>query len=221
MLTVQEIEFSDDEAEIEHKRSLKRKRGHRGLPEGRAGHRSNGRGENMSEANDSSRVDVSRNSNYRPLSRPVDLELRAEPHSVWGSTNTSEERTFGGHNRSQRDSDRGSIYGQQRAVQQAEPWISNTSPYPSQSVFSHPYQRQQYPSYDVPPFPHPTFSPSHLDGSFPPPASAPQLPPGAYVNPAFFNPPSEGGVQQQPHLATVIQQQMDILSNTWRRPPQQ
>jgi hypothetical protein len=37
MLTVQEKEFSDNEAGIEHKRSLKRKRGHRGLPEGSAG----------------------------------------------------------------------------------------------------------------------------------------------------------------------------------------
>jgi hypothetical protein len=175
----------------------------------------------MSEAKDSSPAAVSRNSNYRPLSRPMNLELRAEPPSDWGSKPTSEERMLGGHNSSWRDSDRGSAYRQQTAVQQTDPWNSNASAYPLQSPFSHPYQRQQYPSYDMPSFSHPTFPPNHLDGSFPPPASTPQLPPGAYVNPAFFNPPSEGGIQQQPHLATVIQQQMDILSKAQRRPPQQ
>jgi hypothetical protein len=75
----------------------------------------------VSEADHSSRVDVSRNSNDGPVSRRMNF---GAPPSLWGSTNTTEDPTFGGHNRSWRDSDRGSINGQQSAVQQAEP--SNT-----------------------------------------------------------------------------------------------
>lgn len=199
---------------------MKRKRGNRGVQEARGGSRSNGRGRGM-EAGGTTIGDQSRGSNYRPLSRPANLDLHvAEQPSSWGST-MGRGRNFDGQRRSQGNWDRNDSTRQRMPSERTEAWVPTPMEYPSSSGFGSPFQPQQYPSYDGPAFSHPPFVPGHSSGLVPPAGNSTHLPPGAYVNPAFFNSSNEGLPPHQQHLSQIIQHQMDILNNAQRGPPRQ
>lgn len=167
---------------MEHRRSLKRKRGQETERRNRPGQ----------DTHMNPPDDVNRGLSYRPLSRPT--MDRSTRDNVSARAVPEHPRNRGNFERAQRLSD----------VRSPALQLSSMNRFPLQPFTSYPAPNPQYPltSRTVE---------SYSDvGGYPP------LPPGAYVNPAFFNGSNEAHVPTSTNLPQDIQTQMDILNNLRR-----
>lgn len=202
------MEFSDDEAEIEYKRSLKRKRQQDAAQKG-------GRPENKDGASHPKRTPsggYAQGQSYRPLSRPTNLD---------GLPETTPSRTPSTSLPVERGRDRTPVrenYYQHQSRPDRAPYYptdySNPSPYNSQvpSIPGYGAPSQDFQMYERPLQSPPVYPSAPFNGDYSNRGHAPSLPAGAYVNPSFFNRPN------LPAQLPQEQQLMDILRNA-RHPP--
>lgn len=216
-----EREFSDDEAEAEHKRQ--RKYARQGQSGGKGG---GGGGGGRGAPSRPETEDL-----YTPLARPSNLaELMSGPPPNSGGGGNRER---GGHGRGRgrgrargqrpargrdnhdfRKRDREAPYQPRSDAQQQYPQ-QQYQPYPPQQQY--PQQQQQYPPQQYPqqqqqqwspPIP-PQFPPYQQQQNFyhsgPAPQFPPTLPQGAHVNPAFLPPPGRNDFTWTPPVPQVPQ----------------
>ncbi len=92
------------------------------------------------------------------------------------------------------------------------PNLSNSTLYNQGPSREQSFAQSRYYGYTEPTTAHRTFSPTEINSGIGS-SHYPPLPPGAYVNPAFFQP------TEPTNLPPDIQQQMEILYNLRRQPP--
>ena len=175
---------------MEHRRNLKRKRG-------KETDRRNKPGQ---DADMKSHGDVSRGLSYRPLSRPnVD---RSTKDSVSKRTVPEHPPNRGDFERGQRPPDE---FHSTRSITSALQ-SSNINQFPLQSFTSYPAPISRY-----------QMSTSQTGDRYSDIGGYPSLPPGAYVNPTFFNRTNAPAIPtSSTNLPQDVQLQMDILNNLRR-----
>jgi|SRR5579859_2066739 hypothetical protein len=208
---------------MEHKRSLKRKRGQDVARSTRPVGRSAGNPPRRESRDASESV---HGSEYRPLSRPPHLvHASMESHPTWSRGSTTPQPPY--------VDDRNTAYRQHEYWEReasAAPRGRQTPAYgniswspppilPPQPPYlsRHQYATHSYIPYDE----YQSLSMpevSHNRSMFTSTANGPYIPPGAYVNPAFFNGPNATATAQQTQtLPTDIQHHLDLFRN----PPHQ
>ena len=139
--------------------------------------------------------DVNRGLSYRPLSRPT------MDHSTRDNVSA---RAVPEHPRNRGNFERGQRLSDVRSISPALQ-SSSMNQFPLQPFTSYPAPISQYPMLT-----------SQTVESYSDVGGYPPLPPGAYVNPAFFNGTNEPAVPMSINLPQDIQIQMDILNNLRR-----
>src|SRR5271156_4223312 len=184
----QEKEFSDDEAELEYRRILKRKRGAESDKL-----RNRPRATETTRSRPSFSSDHNQGLAYKPLSRPSSA-ISASPVSQYALTPALQHS-----NRAGRIPER--LYYPSSSAYSPPPSARESLPYfaPMQSSYNRPLMSPVMPE-------------NRNHQAFPLADGYPSFPPGAYVNPAFFARANDQRIPSH-NLPREIQHQMDILNN--------